>query len=546
MYPIWLTAVIEVLRGSQSFHGNNSFSNDTVAANSLGQSSSSLGVPSSLRSTPKSTWDQEPYNISRDTSVGEESSPAASVDGHVHWCFKCDDPIPIIQCNGFKRHMREHETGFYCMLLGPVVQTEDGPKCAFCDAPNPDSEHLSTHNIEPCASKPLTSRSYVRGYLLNNHLRAKHGIRDGSVLVNQWRSTVDRKYFACGFCGSCFGSLTEQLNHIDVAHYSISKEVYDWNSNMAIQGLLSQPGVHDRLQSILTRYPRLQESYLKWIPALAKDIQQILEMRELSEETADVLFPAVIDQIKYGRGGSAFAGPKMDSSHSMQTFQRQNRWPPLTFSSNQDSTHVHALPTTMPILQSQQRAWESSDLEHTDWEGIYGNPPLSQITSVTYKSSIGTTHHLSGQAAQTRFSPNGCDSFVQQQHSAYVPSIASAQVWGDRIGTSHLSRLDERSQGVSPNVAVNPRPREVAEAREYSAQAYERGFHSSLTTRTAPLSHNRPISPMDQSNSSFGPADHPILAVRPTGKDLMDQYGVDDKQHTRQNQKRTRRQRGPC
>ena len=452
--------------------------------------------------------------------------------------------------------MREHETKFYCMPLGPVVRTENGPKCAFCGLSNPDQLHLSTHNVELCASRPLTERSYVRKNLLNKHLRI-HGVDDDSVLADQWRDTVDKKYFACGFCGSCFRSLREQSNHVDVEHYRFSEDICDWDSNKAIRGLLSQPGVYDRWQTILAAHPRLQESFLRWDPALAKELHLMLElreMREMREEMAGVLSSAAIDQ-------SGSAGLKMGPSQSMQIFEHQDVWSPLPSEPNHVAvTHGYTLPMTTSTLQSQQLAWKWTQLDSSNWDGIYGSRQVPQIAPSTYESPTGKTYYHSGHPAQPLLSSNGGESFIQQQHPAHVPSIGSpsntAQVWGGQIGILQRPKFSERSRVLSPDTTTNPHSRQVTEAREYPTQSHTRGFHSSIATESAPLSLSRSrstsrASPLTRAISSSSPTKRPTLAVQPPGRELKDNNGIDvkvglnDMQCTGRDQNNRRRQRRP-
>ena len=439
------------------------------------------------------------------------------------------------------------------MPLGPVVRTVNGPECAFCGLSNPDPKHLSTHNVELCASRPLTERSYVRKNLLIKHLRS-HGVDDDSVLADQWRDTVDKKYFACGFCGSCYRLLREQSNHVDVEHYRFSEDICDWDSNKAIRGLLSQPGVYERWQTILAAYPRLQESFLRWDPALAKELHLMLELREMREMRAGVLSSAAIDQ-------SGFAGLKMDTSQSMQIFQHQDVWSPLLSKSNQVAfTHGYTLPVTTSTLQSQQLAWKWNQLDSSNWDGIYGSRQVPQIASNTYESPTGKTYYHSGHPGQPQLSSNDGESFIQQQHPAHVPSIASAsntaQVWGGQIGTLHGPKFSERSRAVSPDITTNPHSRQVAKAREYPTQAHTRGFHPSLATESAPLSlsRSRPTSrasPLIQTISSSSPTERPTLAVQPPGREMKDNNGIDvkvglnDMHCTRRDQNNRRRQRRP-
>ena len=102
-------------------------------------------------------------------------------------------------CDGWKRHMKEHETRYPCMPQGREIYTAQGPECVLCGDLNPDERHYSLHKILPCSIKPLAARSYTRKSHLITHLKT-HGISDGFALAEEWRDTLDKKYFSCGFC----------------------------------------------------------------------------------------------------------------------------------------------------------------------------------------------------------------------------------------------------------------------------------------------------------------------------------------------------------
>ena len=421
-------------------------------------------------------------------SRGQGPVATASND-HLHWCVVCDDPGEIKTCDGFKRHMREHETRFYCMLKGPVVDTKDGPKCAFCNVLHPDSEHLSTHNIHICMKKSPADRSYSRKELLTNHLK-RHGIVEGSVLADQWRYTANKKYFACGFCGSYHDSLVEQINHIDVMHYRFSENIKDWDSNKAIRGLLSQPGMRDCWRTLLATKPYLQESSLTWKPTLAKALQSRLER---SEETAEILFTAAIDQSNYGRSDPGFADPQMDSSQSTQTLPHRSSWSPLPSILDHDSiTNVQALPLTASHLQPQQ---------------------LNQHQTI--ESTIGKRHLHSGSPTQFRLPPNNSGNVMQLPLSFYAPS--SAQPLASRTQPPYTSGFGGLSSVISPSLTRSTYPRRGAEAFAVPVQAPTSNFDSTLATQHTPwtLSPNRPTSQLGHVNSSFATADHQTQFARP-------------------------------
>ena len=282
------------LNGPQRVVGSSHLSNRNANAilESSTTSRSSAGSFSALSNfydgntvptTPTSTQSRETFvDWSREPSV-DEAAQSASIS-HSHWCFTCPNPRLITTCDGWKRHMKEHETSFCCMPNGPIEHTAEGTRCAFCGFRNPDRSHCDAHRAFPCANKSLDVRSYTRKPHFISHLETHH-YSDIDRLAKLWKVTIEKKHFACGFCISHFHSLIEQLNHIDTFHYKRSQHVRDWDSNHVIRGLLLQPDVAKSWRGILASHPAVKESLLRWDPSVIKELQYRLEMGNDPPET---------------------------------------------------------------------------------------------------------------------------------------------------------------------------------------------------------------------------------------------------------------------
>ena len=193
--------------------------------------------------------------------------------------------------------MKEHETRYPCMPQGREIHTAHGPKCALCGVLSPDERHYSLHKTLPCSDKSLVARSYTRKSHLINHLKT-HGISNGFVLAQEWRDTIDKSYFSCGFCIALFHSHTDQLNHIDNAHYKNHQHISGWDSNKVILGLLLQPDVQESWRNMLTVHSQYSLSGFRWSPAVAKNLQLRLEKRK-GDEAADDLALAAFTESTY-------------------------------------------------------------------------------------------------------------------------------------------------------------------------------------------------------------------------------------------------------
>ncbi|KAK3169303.1 hypothetical protein OEA41_008686 [Lepraria neglecta] len=226
------------------------------------------------RRTPKFTQVFEGHDLTPLSSNREESCTPRSADSqqhpfpkasnetsnhqHSHGCFRCGISQTFDTCDGWKRHMKEHETVFPCR------QCEDSATAAR----NP--------------------RSYTRKANLVNHLIDTHNMSDSeaSAQADTCRKTVKKKYFSCGFCVSLFGNIVDQLNHIDTEHFRYRQDISGWNISKVIRGLIQQPGVS-----------RLWQNFFgvgTWNDSVARNLQLRLE---LSVESAEVLAAATKSQV---------------------------------------------------------------------------------------------------------------------------------------------------------------------------------------------------------------------------------------------------------
>ncbi len=182
--------------------------------------------------------------------------------------------------------MREHEIEYPCMPDGIAEMTRAGPRCWFCSSPWPDQDHLNIHLIAQCRESDGRPRNYTRMANLINHVEHFHGASDGRRLAEKWRNTNKngKKYYACGFCISCYTSLAEQTNHIDVQHWNHGQELKDWQPNNVILGLLLQPNVHDAWNGLVARHNVPRATHFSWHTSIIGDLQQKLEQSRDSAE----------------------------------------------------------------------------------------------------------------------------------------------------------------------------------------------------------------------------------------------------------------------
>ena len=125
-----------------------------------------------------------------------------------------------------------------------------------------------------------------------NHLNKSHGfaVQEGRVLAEQWRLTVEKQAWSCGFCGSFFLDFKDRLKHIDIEHFRKYESMQQWDFNKVIHGLLLQPRMENAWKKKKASLPPwVQPEDLIWTEAFAKNIRPKLEIGPSDESDANRL-----------------------------------------------------------------------------------------------------------------------------------------------------------------------------------------------------------------------------------------------------------------
>ncbi|KAL2042579.1 hypothetical protein N7G274_004338 [Stereocaulon virgatum] len=223
-------------------------------------------------------------SLSREPSISETASHTSTSGSHTYWCTVCEHRRAFRTCDGWKRHMKEHEASYICMPYGPMESTDIGSKCGFCDTPDPSEDHLASHSYTLCEGKLLTARSYSRKSQLTKHLGI-HGSPDPSALADRWRCTLlNKRFFSCGFCVNIFTKHSELLHHLDIVHFRHSQDIAEWDCNKVIMGLLLSPKIWMHWKKISSCHCLTDGARFTWNPSVARDLQMRLEVCEEAAE----------------------------------------------------------------------------------------------------------------------------------------------------------------------------------------------------------------------------------------------------------------------
>ncbi|CAO2655864.1 Nn.00g046670.m01.CDS01 [Neocucurbitaria sp. VM-36] len=115
-----------------------------------------------------------------------------------------------------------------CAPIGEIVadKATGKPKCVYCDALDPSSEHLATHNHTACFEKGPESRTFYRKDHLRQHLRLMHGCKM-TTSMESWKSEAQFIKSRCGFCGMTFDKWQDRIDHL-AKEFRNGANMKDW------------------------------------------------------------------------------------------------------------------------------------------------------------------------------------------------------------------------------------------------------------------------------------------------------------------------------
>ena len=209
-----------------------------------------------------------------------------------YWCTVCEEPKSYKDSGNWKKHEKEHETIFVCGM---------------------DHAAESKRTDQSQASKSFT---YKRRDIMVNHLSKAHGITEadqGRTLADQWRITVKKQAWSCGFCISLFLTFQDRLKHVDTEHFKKHQHIHKWDLNKVVLGLLQQPKMErawkTRMASLL---PQVHPESLAWDKATAKELRAMLEIGPSDDHHAIIL----ADEAYYTRKPNEGSGLQRGTTHA--------------------------------------------------------------------------------------------------------------------------------------------------------------------------------------------------------------------------------------
>jgi hypothetical protein len=140
-----------------------------------------------------------------------------------------------------------------CCLSGGTIETINGPVCAFCEHPEPNTAHMETHNFSECQEKDLAERTFYRKDHFQQHLRLTHGSKY-IARMESWKAEVGVVKSRCGFCSASFDSWAQRADHL-AAHFKCHATMSEWVGDLGFEPHIAAIVENAGVQAVQTYAP---------------------------------------------------------------------------------------------------------------------------------------------------------------------------------------------------------------------------------------------------------------------------------------------------
>ncbi|KAF7182815.1 hypothetical protein CNMCM7691_002476 [Aspergillus felis] len=132
---------------------------------------------------------------------------------------------------GWARHEKSLHINLEAWYCAPFGTTVDCPVtlksyCVFCNAVDPDSQHLDQHAHKACESDSGARRSFRRKDHLVQHLRLVHNA-DPPPCLDDWKIGQSAVSSRCGFCDQRLSMWEQRIEHLG-EHFRKGATMNEW------------------------------------------------------------------------------------------------------------------------------------------------------------------------------------------------------------------------------------------------------------------------------------------------------------------------------
>ncbi|KAJ5491382.1 hypothetical protein N7539_002949 [Penicillium diatomitis] len=240
---------------NESSHASSEHKRYTASASSLDTSRSSFSDRSfvsalSHRSSPSfKSMDRKERRRRRKPSLPANTFNQQKVKAARPFkCTFCTDSFAA------KYDWQRHEKSMHlildkwiCSPFGGVTEKDGVPCCVFCSAPQPDRNHLETHNYLGCQEKSVQERTFYRKDHLNQHLRLMHNSKF-QPYMEKWQSSISDIKSRCGFCGLVMETWKDRVDHL-AGHFKNGASMDQWQGDWGFE-----PAILERVENAVPPY----------------------------------------------------------------------------------------------------------------------------------------------------------------------------------------------------------------------------------------------------------------------------------------------------
>ncbi|KAJ9272765.1 transcriptional regulator family: Homeodomain [Paecilomyces variotii] len=410
-----------------SFSNSNLFQAPSVSSfettrSSLSEMSfaSAFSHRSSIGSFNSNSVDRKERRRRRKPSASSSALSQQKTRGaRIFQCTFCTDAFPT------KYDWQRHEKSLHlaldkwtCAPGGGIVFRNGQAFCAFCKAPNPNEDHLESHNYSDCQEKALQERTFYRKDHLNQHLRLMHDVKFDSSMES-WKSATTELKSRCGFCSVQFTTWKERIDHL-AAHFKNGADMRQWQGDWGFEPFVQRLVENAVPPYLIGQEQRSMDPYQASSQSLSSSFQSPAPRQSIFSSVPPSM-PGSLSGSYAGSFGvpSAIAAPALASDWG-------SNFPTCALSAS-TSAPVSALADSSvqmgfdpEFLQQPNDSY--GDLHHDDMEGLdFGGVEVrDQGMRMTDPDDLASKHTMSA-SKRSPASDSGFSSAQNHSRSTSIP-----------------------------------------------------------------------------------------------------------------------------
>lgn len=182
--------------------------------------------------------------------------------------------------------------------------------CVFCSTPDPDTDHIESHDYSICQSKRPQDRMFNRKDHLAQHLKLTHST-ELQPHMDDWSISTQEVRSRCGFCSAVFSTWKERNDHL-ATHFKAGCDMFQWHGDWGFE-----PHVQDLVKNAMPPYLIGEESVTlePWRPTFLPEDSQLAfghnSWANNHPEAFQLLYDHLVEYIIRQRANGSFPSDTM-------------------------------------------------------------------------------------------------------------------------------------------------------------------------------------------------------------------------------------------